>query len=336
MSEVNALPSAARAKLEALQNAAQPPASEQPPVQETPPAPQPPVQEMPPTSQQPPVQESQVERVTLTREELNDLRAAADAARAMEARLEESELRNSALTRRLTELEDSHKGSPKPPLAPGPAAPASTAVPKIEAQVQFTEEEEERFGDSKDYIAKVVEARVAAMLNPILDKLGSKLAEVEQSSTSVAQRWETTEQANFSRQLVEAAPNYRQLIAHKNWRQFMHETDELTGYTMESILASHIEKRDAAKAAKIYKRFEDKYVAPLPKATETSAYAGAAPGTGVSELPAAPVAKEKLKLSDRKKASQDYIHGKITYDQLKEVTRKFEEAEKAGNVDHNS
>lgn len=328
----SALPAAARVKLEALQNAGNPPVTPPaadapltPPTDNTPPAP--PAADTPPT---PPT----VERITLTREELNELRAAAGASKTMEARLEEAESRNQALTLRLTELEESHKGNSTAPPASAPPAATGPAA-KLEAAT-FSDEETERYGDSKEYIAKVARNVIAELLPPILANLEGGLNEVRTTATNTTKTLEQQQHERFANKLQEAAPNYRELVRHQHWGKFIDEVDDLSGNTMESLLAYHINKKDAIQAAKIYKRFEDKYVKPLAP-TDNAEYAGALPGTGASTPPADPGApKPKLKLSDRTKASKDFINKKITYEELQLVNKSFEEAEKAGNVDYNS
>ena len=335
MPEVSALPTAARQKLEAMQAAAgdtQPPAT--PPADTTPPA-TPPADTTPPAPPAPvtPTADTPaVERVTLTREELNELRAAAGTANTQTARLEEAEARNEALLRRLTELEASHKGNPNPPAAPAPAAPPAPAVEIPEAT--FSDDENERFGDSREYIEKLARNVFAKLFAPIASELKADLARVRESSTDTSKAVEDHRQAIFNRDLLAAVPNLKELVRNQHWVKFLDEVDELTGSTMEAILGKHIQARSAEKAAKIYKRFEEKYIKPI--AADTGAYAGATPSGGAVTTPQEPTPKAKLKLSDRTKASKDYISGKITYEQLQEVNAKFIEAEKAGNVDHNS
>lgn len=331
---VSALPSAARQKLVQLQGMDTPPAPTPPPADE-PPAPTPPTPpvDTPPVDTPPP-SDKQGERVTMSREELNDLQAAAGLARGMQARLEESEVRNEALLRRLTELEESHKGTPKSP-APAPSSPP--VAPAVElTEATFTEEENEQFGDSREYVEKVATNAAIKVLRPLLDKLEANFSELRTRTQNTTQTLEQQQKAQFNKELLTAVPNLRELISNKHWVSFLSEVDDLSGYPIERILATHLGNMNAEGAAKVYKRFEAKYIKPLP-AQSSAEYAGALPGASAANPPADPGApKPKLKLSDRSKASKDYIAGRITYEQLQEVNNKFTEAEKAGNVDFNS
>lgn len=321
MAEVSVLPSAMQARMEALKEAEDAGAVDPPQPPATPPADD--GAATPPASTE--------GHVTVSREEYNDLRAAADSARGVASRLEESEVRNAALEKRLTELEASHKGNPDPALPPAPAAPAS---PTLSANVEFSPDEEERYGESREYIEKVATAVAVKLLNPVLERLDRSISEAQNTAGNVATSFEQARQNEFNAALSAQAPNYKELIRHKNWNAFLDETDELSGFTMAQLLATHISQKNATQAGKIYKRFESKYVKP---ASDNGAYAGAMPGSTAANPPVDPNAsKVKLKLSDRTKANKDFTHGKISWEELQKVNKAFEEAEKAGNVDYNS
>lgn len=315
MPEVSALPHAMRNKLEQLQAVDAP-------------APAPAAPELPQPAPELPQPAPEPERVTLSREEVNDLRAAADAARAATARLEEAEERNAALSARLTDLEASNKGKPVDP--PPPAEPELA----VTAEVTFTEDEIKEYGDSRAFIEKVVVQKVGEILNPLLSKINGSLAETRTITSNVHTTLERQQHDAFAAALAKEAPNFRTLIRHKDWPAFLQEVDGLSGFRMEELLSKHIADKNAVQAGKIYKAFEEKHTPATP--TPEGAYAGAAIGAGAANLPPQPQAAQKLKISDRRKANKDYVDKKISWEKLQEISKAFEAAEKAGNIDYNS
>jgi hypothetical protein len=226
----------------------------------------------------------------------------------------------------LTELEKAPKATPTP-AAPAPALPVDT--------VEFTEDETKEFGDSKDFISKVVKQQLApvlAQVNGLIAELKQQIADVDtkagQATTAVA----ATAQRSFLQQVKGAVPNLDAIKNHKNWPDFLDETDDLTGATLEQLLAHNIQKERLDGVVKIYKRFADKY---LETNNNTPAgYNGGNPSGAATTPPATPPTEGRLKQSDRVKASEDYRKGRISWDQLQVVNSRFEEAEKAGLLDH--
>lgn len=312
MAEVSVLPQAMQTKMTQLRELDNPPAPNAPPAEPLTPS-------APPTD---------AERVTLSREEVNDLRAAAEAARAVQSRLDEAEGRNEALLARLTELETSNKGKPTADVPP------TNAVSSIVTTVDFTEDEIKEYGESRAFIEKVVVAKVGEILNPILSTINASIAETRNATGTIQANMEKQGADAFADALTKEVPNFRLLIQHKLWPQFILQTDELSGMTMGDLLSLHIHNKNAVQAGKVYKLFEDKYIKPVD--SNTGAYAGAMPGAGATNTPAEPQPTAKLKFSDRKKANKDFVDKKISWEKLQEITKAFEQAEKAGNIDYNS
>lgn len=265
--------------------------------------------------------------VTLSRQEYNDLQANAGKTQAAVARAENERLQREDMSHRLTELENRSKSvSEAAPSAPAPAI-------SVEA-VEFTADEEKDFGDSKEYISKVVKAQLAPVMgtiNALITELRTKITAAEQTASGAVNTVQKATADSFLSQVHAAVPNLEAIKQHKNWGDYLDETDELSGATIEQLLAHNIHKGKIGPVAKIYKRFEEKY---MQGATPNLAgYNGAAPSGGGTDLQANPAVQGKLKQSDRRRASEDYRKGKITWEQLQVVNAKFDEADKAGNIE---
>lgn len=321
----SALPSVMQHKLDQMRGEVNTPPAEVPPV--TPPA-TPPV-EVPPGS--PPANDNNAgERVTISREEYNEMQAEAGRAKTLASREEVARLALEEANHRLTELQNSNKSVPTPAA---PAAPASAAPVVDTSNITFSDEENDQYGESRAYMEKVVDLRVAEILNRVLPTLHASLEEVKQSATSAATSVEKNNAQTFHASVVAAVPDLAELIKHKHWPAFLDEVEDFSGATFDAVLAHNVNKRQLQPIVKIYDTFRIKYVKP-PESN--AGFAGAVPGGGAAQLPPDKNQVVKLKVSDRKKASEDYRKGRITYDELQVVSKKFEEADALGNVDHNA
>lgn len=316
----SALPPAARMRLAALEAAER--GDTVPPA--TPPTPQvvPPVT---PDSSTPPAPNT--EQVTITRAEFNELQANAGKTQAALARAETERLRAEEAALRLTELEKTSKATPETP--PAPALPVE--------DVTFTPDEEKDFGDSREFITKVVKQQLAPLVrqvNDLVAQLRTEVGKATQTAGAAVTTVTQSQERTFFEQVQSAVPNMEGIKAHKNWPDFLEETEELTGATYEVLLAHNVRNKNLKGVKNVYQRFTDKYLKDVTTPSAAAAgFAGGVP-TGATETPGQ--APAKLKQSDRKKASEDYRKGRITWDELQKVSKAFDEAEKAGNIDYNS
>ncbi len=264
--------------------------------------------------------------VTITRDEFNELQANAGKARQAQAQAESARLANEEAQHRLTELEKASK-----------SVPAATPTPALQEEtVTFTEEEEKDFGDSREFITKVVKNEVNKALRSINDlvtelrgEIGSAKTLATTANTTVVQSAER----RFFAQVKESVPNLDAIVKHKNWSDFLDHTDELSGATYHQLLGHNIKNENLNAVKKIYQKFSDQYLVGSDT-TVQAGYAGGAPSGGAVQTPVVSGAAVKLKQSDRRKASEDYRKGKITWDNLQEVSKKFDEAEKSGNIEY--
>jgi hypothetical protein len=319
MDTPSALPQAAQAKMDALRAQTTPP---------TPPTPPTPSANDPPT----PPADNIGERVTLTREEYNDLKAGTEATRAARAREEAAQLRLEEVTQRLTELEGTNKSVPSPRTPSTPPTPPAAAIDT--SGITFTDEETTNYGETRAYIEKVARLEVAKTINELLPGIQQQIKEAKESVEQVSSSVTTQAQQTFRQELLKAVPNLQELIRHKNWEDFLDKTEEFTGQTFEALLSYNLKNHNVESLAKIYKKFEEQYIKPIAGNGE---FAGAAPDGGATQLPPDPNApKPKLKMSDRRKASDDYKFKRndMTWEKLQVIQKEFDKAIEAGNIEY--
>lgn len=269
------------------------------------------------------------ERITLSREEYNTLKANSSRVETLQGREKTSALELEELRHRLTELQNSNKAVSNAPAEP--AAPAPAVIDA--ASVQFTDDEEEQYGETREFIEKVVKIQVASILNTLVPELRTAIDEAKKAADGAVGEVNKNNQRSFHERLMAKVPELTTLIKHPQWVAFLDESEPVSGFTYEQLISHNVSNQNLDRTAKIYELFADKYVKPLPT---NAGYAGASTGGGAVNDTGDAGKGTKLKYSDREKASKDYRMGRITHEQLQEVAKKFEAAEKAGNVDHNS
>lgn len=313
----SALPGVMQARMAALEAQAQPPNT---PIQTT--APTTPAAATPtPAAADPATQAT----VTLSRDEYNTLQANAGKTAAAVARAETERLRAEETAHRLTEFENASKATLTPAI-PAPALPIDT--------VEFSADEEKDFGDSKEYISKVVKQQlgpVLATVNSLIAELKQQIVAVDTKAGAATTAVAATAQRTFLQQVKTAVPNLDAIKVHKNWTDYLDETDDMTGATLEQLLAHNVQKERLDGVVKIYKRFAEKYM--QADTTTSAGYNGGNPSGAATVTPNTPATEGRLKQSDRKKASEDYRKGKITYDELQVISKAFDQADKDGLLD---
>ena len=283
------------------------------------------------------------EHVRISREEFNALQAnaaraetAETRAQAAEARAADAQARTEELSHRLTQLETNSKApnDPTPPAssAPGASKPAKLKTPDT-TNIQFTDEENEQYGETRSYIERICRLVVAEELNRLLPEIESNLEQVRTTAASASQSVARTAIQAFNADLVKAVPDLKELIKHPQWSAYLDERERYTRATMENLIQMHVNNRDVEGLKEIYDNFRTKYIKPL---TNSEGWESGNPD-GVTTPPTdGDKPTEKLKLSDRQQASKDYRHGKLSWEKLQEVNKKFDEADKKGLVDYNA
>lgn len=280
-----------------------------------------------------PPQTPEGERITLTRQEYNDLRADAQRAVTADGKAQTLQLSLEELQHRLTALEKGGNAEVAPPAPRAPASPGSGNLDWNTTQEEYTTEEQREYEQSASYIDKRARNIVRAELAPFVDKLNAILANIGQKVDATSGSVQTVQRNTFQSELLKLAPDYKTLIADPNWRKFVDAIEPMTRRTYGDVLGYHLGQGDPEGAATVYKAFRDQYYTPQ---TSAAAFVGVTPGGGgeVPDAPAAPT--QKLKFSERKKLSDDYKFGRITYDKLQEFNKKWAEAEANGNIDYNA
>lgn len=281
-----------------------------------------------PPATTPPANNAEV--VQLTREELNALQARADSG--------ESAARNAArlaqeleeLQHHLTALQSPAKGNGAAPVA-APATPAPAAFAVDVGETTVTPEEEAEYGDSKPYILKLVRAEVKAVLDKLLPGIQAKFEEVGGAVEKAVGGVRTVREQSFITRVKAAIADFDTIVGHTNWKDFLQARRPGTTLTNSDAIGAAHSSQSLEVIQEIFADFRNKYIGAGGKGAYAGAVGsgGATPSTGQTEVTG------KLPISERNKASEDFKKGRISWEELQVVKKKFDAAEAAGNVDYN-
>lgn len=316
MAETSVLPSSMQARRAALEA----PAETQPVETPTPVVAPAPVEATP----------AEAERVTISRAEFNAMQASADKTRAAEGRLEMQRMDMEAMKKRLTELEDASKASPKAP-APAPASSADTWAPSADAEI--TDKDREDYGDSIPLIEKIATNVVNRLLKELLPTLEGKIGRVKEIAESTAGAVVKSTVDAYTAAVSKEVGNMEECVDHEHWPAFLESFDEDTSLQVGQLVRNHIDAKNIRGMVKLFDKFKEKYGVGKPKPSSTG-YEGAAPGgSTVEESPKAD--EQKLPFSKRKEAHDKYIKGQIDNAEYERIKEQYTKADSEGRVDYN-
>lgn len=274
------------------------------------------------------------DKVTISRDEFNDLQAAAGKARAAEGRAESLSMDVEALKSRLTDLEAVAKGNSKPSGDP-PPAPAEWQP----LETNFTESENEDYGESKGFVTKVINERLNEVVPKLLDriaKLESTLGDIKNVAEGASKTVASVRAQSYNDKVREALQakgiSFDECVNHKHWQDFAQSVDPDSGYTYLELITNNVKKENVDPMVRLFTKFSEQYK--VGKAKPPTGYEGAAP-TGISKIETGKEGDETLAFSERKEAHRKYINKEISYEEYEKVRKKFEQADREGRVDYN-
>lgn len=272
-------------------------------------------------------------KVTISKEEFNDLQAAAGKARAAEGRAEALAMDVEALTRRLTELEEASKGITKP-TAKAPSAPSvGTWEP---TPVQFTDKDTEDYGESKPFVVKVVQE----VLNGEIPKLIARIEALEEQIQGVrgiaegaSKTASTVKAKSFTDQVRDRVKNFDECTNHKHWHDFLEATDPDTGDTWAELVQKNFSRENVVGMVRVFTKFKEQYKVGVD--TPPSGYEGALPGSGGGPEDDIETGPKVLPFSKRREAHKKFLNKEISYEEYEKIKNEYDAADREGRVDYN-
>lgn len=263
------------------------------------------------------------EQINLSREEYTELRELADKAKAAEGRAEAIRQDLDAMKQHLTELETGSKDGAK-----------STSKQdrwNVEAP-QFTPDEEESYGDSKDYIQKVVRGVLAEVLPNYFSEISTQIDSIEQTAKNASDAASNTRVGSFTDRVRSKVPDFDACVDNPAWASFVQAVEPTSGMSYADLIRNNLSKENLPGMENIFNEFKRRYK--IGQA-DASGYEGAVPSGAAADVPSNQRATI-LKFSDRKAAHDKYLRKEITYEAYQQIKQKFDEADRVGQIDYDA
>lgn len=274
------------------------------------------------------------DKVTISRDEFNDLQAAAGKARAAEGRAESLAMDLEALKTRLTDLETVAKGNGK----------GGTEAPSVTQEWEpldagYTEQEQTDYGESKSFVIKTINEQLNAVIPKLLariSKLEASLGDVKTVAEGASKTATGVRAQGYNDKVREALHkegiSFDECVSNKHWLDFAQSVDADSGYTYAEMIRNNVQRENVAPMVKIFVKFAGQYG--LNKAKAPTGYEGAAP-TGTSTVTDGSEGPQMLAFSERKEAHRKFINKEISFDEYEKIREKFDKAAKEDRVDYN-
>lgn len=261
----------------------------------------------------------------ITAKELQSLRDKAEKADQAARRSSMLELELVEAQARLTQLEASAKASATDAPA---AAPAPSSLHIDPGATDLDPEEEATYGSSQDYINKLTKKQIADLVNPQLTALDARLRALEGSAGNQASQAFRDKVKNAI-----GADKFEAILVHPKWVKFIDKPMPGAGmkYAEAIGVAHHNAKLDDM--TEIFGRFEKQYMHD-EGTDEGTGYEGISVVGSSGAQPVTPSTNKKLKMSDRRQASDDFVKGRITQAELNAIKAEFEKANKEDRIEN--
>ena len=228
-----------------------------------------------------------------------------------------------------------------------PAEPAAPAAPtpdiaKIAASLNSegpTEDQKKEFGDSLDFVQRVVRQELAAVVKPLIERLGTlesaasrvkvieeKLPRFEENAKVADMNAARQKEVEFIRsEIVPHFPDFETVRNSPEWRAYL-QKDTGRGYSVGQLLASFRATGDAVKIRALLGTFyETRSAAP-------SLDALAVPAKTTADAPTTPETP-KMKSSEYKANLRAFTAKKMLKADWEAYRRRWDEAIQNGNVE---
>ena len=214
-------------------------------------------------------------------------------------------------------------------------APAGLKVPDIDEKTAA------HYKGSASFVAHTALAAVAEQINPMLEKLSARIAqleatstEVRQHATSAAETVRTDVDRRFNEALRASFGDVRELMRNKRLAKFLARSLQYSpDKTLRDAFKEATDRRDAATVSRILNAFVKSEEA--AGRTVDALQAGRHTQSAQNQLPGRK-ASGKLPWSARTKAWDDRRSGVISAEEFEEIKARYMKAEEAGNVDYNA
>jgi cell division septum initiation protein DivIVA len=215
-----------------------------------------------------------------------------------------------------------------------PAAPAPAGSTRLLSDDEVKDYGEEFIDVTKRAAREVFDGKVQD-LEKLVHELQQRVAQQDQTVTTVSKKTQEREQEVFYDALDSAVPNWEEINRDQKFLTWLQTTDMFTGSSRHALLNQAFNVRDSARVAVFFKAFADeqKGAAPPPTTPVVDAASLVSPDTISSgQNPTQPRRGKLWTQAEIEKIYDDKMKGKITHDRYLELEKEALTALAEGRV----
>lgn len=231
----------------------------------------------------------------------------------LEPTLKSEKTKREQLERELLELRQS---IPPPPPVPNP-------------DEDLTEEELVTYGESQAVISKIARKIARGETSAAMADIKKELKELREANTRVQTDLSTTSESQFMDHVKSRIKHFDKIVASEEWKEHIGTKAPYSRKTIYDMLAQAHVDRDLDTIVEIFEGFKPSKETLAGMVTPTLSGGAAPVNTNGQQKP-------MLKISDRKKVSDDFVKGKINKETRDYWVNLFKEAEAEGRLDFNA
>jgi len=198
--------------------------------------------------------------------------------------------------------------------------------PVLDPSEELTEDELKVYGESSAVVQKIARKVARGELASALKDLKQEIAQLKEANGRVETGVAQSEEERFVDSVKRNVKNFDAIIKSSEWVDYLSQRVPYTKDTISSALDKAHAKRDLDSVLEIFQGFKPSKAA-LESMKSPVLNGGAAPVNANGQR------KPILKLSDRKKVSEDFRKGRIDKATLDTWNKLFREAEAEGRLD---
>lgn len=203
-------------------------------------------------------------------------------------------------------------------------------VPLPNPEEDLNEEELATYGESQGFVSKVARKIARGETKAALAAIEKELKDLRESQHRVQSDLSTTSEQQFMGHVKSRIQNFDEIVASDEWKDYIATKAPYSRKTVYDMLAEAHVGRDLDTLAEIFAGFKP------AKATLAGMVTPSLSGGGSAPIQLNGQTKPILKISDRKRVSDDFVKGKITKDVRDYWVNLFKEAEAEGRLDFNA
>jgi hypothetical protein len=208
------------------------------------------------------------------------------------------------------------------------AMPPPVQLPNPEEDL--SEEELATYGDSQAVISKIARKIARGETSAAMAAIQKELKDLRESQHRVQTDLSTTSEQQFMTHVKSRINSFDEIVASDEWKEYIATKAPYSRNTVFDMLKQAHEGRDIDTIAEIFAGFKP------AKATLAGMVTPSLSGGGGAPVQLNGQHKPILKLSDRKRVSEDFVKGKITKDVRDYWVNLFKDAEAEGRLDFNA